>query len=123
MSMDEWRLQQQQHRLASGGVGPIHNYHSIRSRSSPYPSTHQMSDMKQSYQYPQNSSSNPLSPSPATTPNANSSTTPVSVKNDSNDTTSSSSEDMSTTNSNPVCFQLIFSVKSIICFLGYLYSQ
>jgi hypothetical protein len=105
--MDEWRIQQQQqqHRMVSGGVGPILSYHSIRSRSSPYPSPHQMSELKQSYQYQQNSSttsSNPLSPS-APTSNQNQSTPPLSVKNDSNDTTSSSSsssDEVSTTTSN-----------------------
>jgi hypothetical protein len=106
--MDEWRMPpQQQHRMVSGGVGPVLSYHhSIRSRSSPYPSPHQMSELKQPYQYQQNSSttsSNPLSPSnSATTPNPNQSTTPLSVKNDSNDTTSSSSDEVSTTTSNPV---------------------
>jgi hypothetical protein len=107
--MDEWRIhpqqQQQQQRMVSGGVGPVLSYHSIRSRSSPYPSPHQMSELQQSYQYSQNSSttsSNPLSPSPsATTPNPNQSTTPLSVKNDSNDATSSSSDEVSTTTSNP----------------------
>jgi len=111
--MDEWRIQQQQqqqqHRMISGGVGPVLSYHSIRSRSSPYPTAHKMNEIKQSYQYQQNSSTtsaNPLSPSTsATTPNP--STTPMSVKNDSNDTTSSSSsEDVSTTNSNSVSLQI-----------------
>ncbi|CAF1035791.1 unnamed protein product [Rotaria sordida] len=104
--MDEWRIQQQQqhHRMLSGGVGPILSYHSIRSRASPYSSPHQMSEIKQSYQYQQNSSttsSNPLSPQNSTTsPNPN--TTSICVKNDSDDTTSSSSSDeVSTTTSNP----------------------
>ncbi|CAF1674357.1 unnamed protein product, partial [Adineta ricciae] len=103
--MDEWRIQQQTHRMISGGVGPVLNYHSIRSRSSPYPTTHQMSDLKQSYPYPPNpptTSSNPLSPVPtsATTPNSTSSTTPISTQNDSNDTTPASSDEISTTTSN-----------------------
>jgi hypothetical protein len=105
--MDEWRIQQQQQqRMVSGGVGPILSYHPIRSRSSPYPSPQQMSELKQSYQYQQNSSttsSNPLSPSTtnATTPNPNQTTTPLSVKNDSNDTSSSSNDEISTTTTNP----------------------
>jgi len=112
--MDEWRIQQQQqHRMVSGGVGPVLAYHSIRSRSSPYPSPHQMSELKQSYQYQQNpstTSSNPLSPSTsAPTSNQNQSTPPLSVKNDSNDTTSSSSsssDEVSTTTSNSVSLKI-----------------
>ncbi|CAF4572887.1 unnamed protein product [Rotaria sp. Silwood1] len=111
--MDEWRLQQQQqhHRMISGGIGPILSYHSIRPRASPYSLPHQMSEIKQSYQYQQNlstTSSNPLSPSnSATSPNPN--ITSICVKNDSDDTTlssssSSSSDEVSTTTSNPVSF-------------------
>jgi hypothetical protein len=115
--MDEWRIQQQQQqqRMVSGGVGPVLSYHPIRSRSSPYPSPQQMSELKQSYQYQQNSSntsSNPLSPSTtsATTPNPNQTAGPLSVKNDSNDTSSSSTDEISTTTANTVC------LKSIIIF-------
>ncbi|CAF1418663.1 unnamed protein product [Adineta steineri] len=100
--MDEWQIQQQQHRMISGGVGPIHSYHPARSRSSPYSIPHQMSELKQSYQYQQNpstTSSNPLSPSTSTT-TSNPSTAPLSVKNDSNDTTSSLTDEVSTTTSN-----------------------
>ena len=111
VSMDEWRIQQQTHRMVSGGVGPVLNYHSIRSRSSPYPTTHQMSDLRQSYQYPPNpptTSSNPLSPVPtsATTPNPTSSTTPISTQNDSNDTIPVSSDEVSTATSNSVSLQI-----------------
>lgn len=108
--MDEWRIQQQQHhRMLSGGVGPVLSYHSIRSRASPYPSPHQMSELKQSYQYPQNSSTtsaNPLSPANVTSsPNPNAAQ--MCIKNDSDDNTSSSSDEVSTTTtttSNPVSF-------------------
>jgi len=51
--MDEWRIhqqqQQQQQRMISGGVGPIHNYHSVRSRSSPYSLPHQMTSKSIEY--------------------------------------------------------------------------
>lgn len=111
VSMDEWRIQQQTHRMISGGVGPVLNYHSIRSRSSPYPTTHQMSDLKQSYQYssnPPTASSNPLSPVPmsATTPNPMSSTTPIPTQNDPNETITPSSDEVSTTTSNSVSLQI-----------------
>ena len=106
--MDEWQIQQ--HRMVSAGVGPILSYHSMRSRPSPYPLTHQMSEIKQSYQYQQNSSttpSNPASPSnSAITPNTN--TTSVPIINDLNDKTSSSISEVSTATSNPV------SVRSFI---------
>jgi hypothetical protein len=53
--MDDWRMQQQ--RMPMNNIGPIHHYHSIRSRPSPYPT----------YQYQQPSTmsvktdSNPVS--------------------------------------------------------------
>lgn len=37
--MDDWRIQQQQQqqqRMTMNNIGPIHNYHSMRSRPSPY---------------------------------------------------------------------------------------
>lgn len=102
--MDEWRIQQQHHRMVSGGVGPVLGYHSVRSRASPYPSPHSMSEIKQSYTYQQNSStsSNPLSPSNAAA-SPNPTATPLCVKNDSNDTTSSA-DDVATTNTNSVSY-------------------
>jgi hypothetical protein len=36
--MDDWRIQQQQQqqRMTMNNIGPIHSYHSIRTRPSPY---------------------------------------------------------------------------------------
>lgn len=35
--MDDWRnQQQQQQRMTGNNIGPIHNYHSMRSRPTPY---------------------------------------------------------------------------------------
>ncbi|CAF3452440.1 unnamed protein product [Rotaria socialis] len=56
--MDDWRIQQQ--RINMNGIGPIHSYHSMHSRPSPY----QVNQTKQTY---------PYQPTPA-----------ISVKTDSN---------------------------------------
>jgi hypothetical protein len=48
--MEDWRTQPQQ-RVSMNSIGPIHNYHSIRSRPSPY----QLNEIKQTYQYQQSS--------------------------------------------------------------------
>jgi hypothetical protein len=42
--MDEWGIQQS--RMAMNGIGPMHSYHPIRSRHSPY----QINDNKHPYQ-------------------------------------------------------------------------
>ncbi|CAF0950190.1 unnamed protein product [Rotaria sp. Silwood1] len=47
--MDDWRIQQQ--RINTNGIGPIHSYHSLHSRPSPY----QINEIKQTYPYQQTS--------------------------------------------------------------------
>ncbi|CAF4393209.1 unnamed protein product, partial [Rotaria sp. Silwood2] len=47
--MDDWRIQQQ--RINTNGIGPIHSYHSLHSRPSPY----QINEIKQTYPYQQSS--------------------------------------------------------------------
>ncbi|CAF1159396.1 unnamed protein product [Rotaria sordida] len=47
--MDDWRIQQQ--RINMNGIGPIHSYHSLHSRPSPYP----INEIKQTYPYQQSS--------------------------------------------------------------------
>jgi arylamine N-acetyltransferase len=110
--MDGWRIQQQQQqqqqRMAAGGVGPIVGYHHpMRSRSSPY----QIGEMQHPYSYSQTQSSTTplvvdqsLSPVPpqATTPNGSVSNTPIPMKNDAKDTsttTITTSTDEPTTSS------------------------
>ena len=60
--MDDWQIpsqptlpptpsQQQQQRMSMNTIGPMHSYHSMRTRPSPYP----MNEVKQPYSYQQTS--------------------------------------------------------------------